>query len=258
MAFPVHPDSLTPYLMLQENLPGEIAKLYTILQMDPVILEIGCGSGDVAREIAKKNPRIGVIATDQYDWTIPVQQGSYYQKTAWGWKERRLASQQNALDNLVLLRADIGMLRHLPEGCIDTILLVNPEPKVGRALLESLADPPTYRKIKPGEKQIIILPFSREMGVTCCGGNEFDHGEDWSRGLGFMMASGFTFRKAEPSQWQVDLVKRSLYSCNSTQKDVYVFGDRPPCEDRPRPSTGRGLDLKGVLRSARHLLKFRI
>jgi hypothetical protein len=255
--FPVHLDSLGVYLMSQGNLPCDISRLHTILQLDEIIMEIGCGNGSIAREIARKNTKIGVIATDQYDWTGPNRYGSSYQKTAFAWKERKLDSQKDAPDNLVLLRADIGMLAHLPENRLDTIFLINPEPKVGLAFMESLRDQAVYRKIKPGETQIVILPFSREMGVTCCGGYEFDHDKDWSRGLGFMMASAFDFRKGSPVQWQVDLVKSSLYTGSSTQKDVYVFGSRPPVEGPLKKATGVFPHLKTFFRKVEHLFKHR-
>jgi hypothetical protein len=105
--------------------------------------------------------------------------------------------------------------------------LVNPEPLVGRALLDLLADPAVYAKIKPGHSQIVIVPFSREMGVVACGGYEFDHVEDWSKGLGFIKSSAFEFRRADKVQWGVDLRGSSPYSKNSTQAGVYLYGSHP-------------------------------
>jgi hypothetical protein len=251
MPFSGPPNALTACLMALENPHENIGKLGAILQLSNIILEIGCGDGKLAWEIARNNPDIGVIATDQYDWTIPARHGSYYQKTALVWKDRHLESQQDSLENFVLLRADITLLSHLPEACINTILLVNPEPKVGRAIMETLTDPVIFRKIRSGEKQIVILPFSREMGVSCCGGNEFYHDKDWSRGLGFMMVSGFDFRKGEPVQWHVDLAKFSPYSRNSTQKDVYVFGCRPQCKNTATKPGAIITCLKSLVRRAR-------
>ncbi|MFC1505178.1 hypothetical protein ACFL5W_01535 [Thermodesulfobacteriota bacterium] len=217
---------LTTYLNEQQNLPDDIAKLHRILGMQHVILEIGCGDCGLAREIALKNPAWGVIATDKYAWNIPLKDGSHYQKIAVEWKEKRLEAQQAMPDNIVTLRAEADILRFLPNSSLETVLLVNPEPLVGRALLDFISEPALYAKIKPGLRQIVIIPFSREMGVVTCGGYEFDHTEDWSQGLGFIMASGFAFQAAGKVQWGVDLRGASLYSKNSTQSNVYVCGNQ--------------------------------
>jgi hypothetical protein len=222
--------ALSTYLTAQKNSYEDIRQLDNVLQLPYIILEIGCGCGMLASEIARNNPAVGVIATDLYDDTIPFQYGSGYQKTALCWKGRQLECQQGHPHNFVLLRANIDILSHLPEASINTILMVNPEPSVGRLIMETLADHTIYRKIRPGEKQVVILPFSREMGVTCCGGNEFYHDADWSRGLGFMMASGFEFRKGDPVQWHVNLSKFSHYSRYSTQQDLYILGNRSSVE----------------------------
>jgi hypothetical protein len=221
----IHPESLITYLSTWENDSQETSRLQKILQLPYVIIEIGCGNGMLAGEIARRNPEIGIIATDSYDWAIPDFCGSHYREEALLWKERRLEIQRNHPDNLVSLRADVSILFYLPEASVDTVLLINPEPAVGRTVLKLLADPAVYRKIRPGENQIVVQPFSREMGVSCCGGSQFDHGEDWSRGLGFLMDSGFKFHKGSPVLWQVNLSKFSPYSRNSTQNDVYLFGD---------------------------------
>lgn len=221
----IHPESLITYLTTWENDSLETSRLRKILQLPYVIIEIGCGSGMLAGEVARKNPQIGIIATDTYDWAIPDFCGSHYREEAMLWKERRLEIQRNHPDNLVSLRADVSILFYLPEASVDTVLLINPEPAVGRAVLKFLAEPAVYRKIRPGENQIVVQPFSREMGVSCCGGNQFDHGGDWSRGLGFLMDSGFSFRKGPPVLWQVNLSRFSPYSHNSTQSDVYRFGN---------------------------------
>jgi len=217
---------LTTYLNGQENLPNDITKLHRILGMQHVILEIGCGDCGLAREIALKNPAWGVIATDKYAWNIPLKDGSHYQKLAVEWKEKRLKAQEVMPHNIVSLRAEADILRFLPDLSLESVLLVNPEPLVGRALLDFISEPTLYAKIKPGLRQIVIVPFSREMGVVTCGGYEFDHTEDWSQGLGFIMASGFEFQAAAKVQWGVDLRGASPYSKNSTQSNVYVSGSQ--------------------------------
>jgi hypothetical protein len=221
------PDALERYLDAQGNLPVDIAKLEKLMAMPQVLLEIGCGACKAALEIALKNPDWAVIATDVFAWDVSPTECSHYQKLAQEWKAKRLDVQQNIPENLAVLRAEAEILHYLPDRSIDSVLLVNPEPLVGRALLDLLADPAVYAKIKPGNSQIVIVPFSREMGVVACGGYEFDHVEDWSKGLGFIKSSAFEFRRADKVQWGVDLRGSSPYSKNSTQAGVYLYGSHP-------------------------------
>ena len=64
------------YLLCRENSTPDIRKLNSLLGMPQVLLEIGCGDGEAARQIALKNPGIGVIATDLYDWSHQPANGS--------------------------------------------------------------------------------------------------------------------------------------------------------------------------------------
>ena len=122
------------------------------------------------------------------------------------------------------MRARISILDLMPYGCVDSVLVVNAEPNVGKAIVAELYKNNLYLRIKPGDRQIVILPHCREIGINACGGYEFDHSEDWSLGLGYLLGSAFQFKKAGPVQWGVDLCRTSPYSGNSTQKNVYVHG----------------------------------
>lgn len=216
---------LTTYLNEQQNLPEDITHLHRILAMQNVILEIGCGACEVAHEIALNNPDWGVIATDNYAWDVSSAECSHYQKLAQEWKAKQLKVQQTTPANLVILRAKAEILNFIPDQRINSVLLVNPEPLVGKAFLDLLSEHLFYAKIKNGGRQLVIVSFSREMGVATCGGNEFEHSEDWSMGLGFIMASRFKFQKADRIQWDVDLRGSSTYSKNSTQTNVYLYGN---------------------------------
>lgn len=222
----VAPQLIDSYLETQGNSIPDIGKVKKILQMPHVILEIGCGSCEVAMRIAQCNPGWGIIATDLYECPPFSDSGSHYHQVARSWKERRLAAQHLPQENLTVLKAEIEILRYLPDQIVDTLLIINPEPRVGKALLDFLFQSDLCRKIKPGDRQLMVLPYSREMGIHSCGGYEFDHGEDWSLGLGFLMASGFQFIKEQGLQWGVDLYRTSPYWGNSTQMDVYVYGNR--------------------------------
>lgn len=215
------------YLLERDNGTDAIHKLDSLLRMPRVILEIGCGDADAARRIAQKNPDMGVVATDRFgDFRVPAV-GSGYAKFASAWRENRLPVQMAPLPNLVVLRAEADLLACLPARSVDTVLLVNPEPSVGRAFLAQVRNRAFSSRIKHGPKRVVILPFSREMGVCACGGFGFDHDPDWSRGLGFIMGSGLAFRPARSEQWGVDLTTLSAYTRSSTQRQVYAWGDSP-------------------------------
>jgi hypothetical protein len=228
-------DPLSHYLFGQGNPPAEIARLPQVLNQDRVILEIGCGSCEVAWQIALRNPDIGVIATDLYPWETPAEEGSFYQKVATAWRAGSLPVQQDAPPNLVILRAESEILRLLPDRAIDTLLLINPEPLMGKAFIDFLVGNDLFRKIRPGPKQIAIIPYCREMGVMACGGYEFQHADDWSRGLDYVMDGRLRFQRGDRLQWGVDLHRTSPYSRNSTQGGVFIYGGCRQC--------GGGLDL---------------
>jgi hypothetical protein len=226
---------LNHYLVGQGNPPAEIARLAGVLGKAHVILEIGCGSCEVAWQIALKNPDIGVIATDQYAWETAAQEGSFYQKVAAAWRDGKLAVQQDTPQNLVILKAESEILRLLPDHAIDTLLLINAEPAMGKAFVDFLLEDDLFRKIRPGDKQLVILPHCREMGVMACGGYEFEHAEDWSRGLHYIMGGRLRFQRGDRLQWGVDLHRASPYSRNSTQGGVFIYGGCPQSSDCLNP-----------------------
>jgi hypothetical protein len=215
------------YLLDRENCTADIIKLNAILLMPHVLLEIGCGNAEAALQIALKNPGIGVIATDLYDWSAPPSNGSGYGQIARVWRRRQLPAQLDTPANLVILKAETDLLFCLPVRAIDTILLINPEPRAGKTILDLLKGESIAVRMKHGPMQIVILPYSRELGLMACGGCGFEHDPDWSRGLGFMMGSGLGFQRGAPVQWGVDLSRISAYTGNSTQRDIYICG-KPP------------------------------
>lgn len=213
-------------LVSLENFASEIRKLKRILRMPRLILEIGCGDGEAAMQIALKNPDIGVIATDKYEWTSVIGDCSHYRKTAMQWREKRLKAQQIAPANLALLRAQADILAFFPDKYLDSIFLLNPEPKVAEDFLKLIHETSLLNKVKPGPAQIIILPYSRAMGGIACGGFEFDHSEDLSKGTGFLMSGPLKFRQGERIQWGLNLSRLSAYSKNSTQNNLYIYGNQ--------------------------------
>jgi hypothetical protein len=225
----VSPDApcLLCYLQGRQNCAKDIEKLNDILQMPQVLLEIGCGSADAASQIAMKNPGIGVIATDLYAGSGQPSGGSGYGKIAHAWRDQCLPAQVDTPANLVVLRAEACLLRCLPARAIDTVFLLNPEPSVGKSFLTLIQEDAVLSKIKQGLMQIVILPFSRELGLAACGGFSFDHDPDWSRGLGFIMGSGLRFRRETSIHWGLDLSLISAYTKNSTQRGVYAWGEPP-------------------------------
>ena len=222
---PVDAGGLLTYLESQGNGSAARDRLNHILGMDTVIFELGCGNAEIAWQIALKNPAIGVIASDIYRSPCLTGSAAGYARASRAWTNGLLKAQVFAPDNLVILRAGACLLSQLPPASIDTILLVNPEPAVGRAFLKLLAETPAWRAVRPGSRQLIIKPFSKKMGVTACGGYEFETETDWSRGIGFLQESPFDFHDAPRTQWKVDLGVFSDYSKNSTQAGVSVCGN---------------------------------
>lgn len=215
------------YLRERENGEQDINKLIEILKMPQVLMEIGCGNAEAARQIAFRNPGIGVIATDLYDWSHPQYSRSGYGQIAREWRAGQLGAQMNPLANLVILRAETDLLQCFATQAIDTIILINPEPLVGKAILALLQGESLSLRMKHGPMQIVILPYSRELGLMACGGCGFEHDPDWSRGLGFIMGSGLRFKRGASIQWGVDLSRISAYTGNSTQRDIYIYGKQP-------------------------------
>jgi hypothetical protein len=228
---------LLRYLLNLENCSRDIDKLGAILRMPRVLLEIGCGNAEVALKIALKNPAIGVVATDLYDCSVELPGEYCYGRVAREWRDRRLPAQTDPPANLVILRAEANFLHYLPLDALDTIILINPEPLVGKAFLELLQTESLSSRVKKGPMQIVILPYSRQLGVAVSGGCSFNHDTDWSRGLGFMMGSGLLFKRGEPVQWGVDLSRISPFTKQSTQKDLYIYGE--PLGDRLVCPTGQ-------------------
>jgi hypothetical protein len=212
--------TMAAYLALMQNAAEDIEKYRRMRTLPRKIVEIGCGGAEIARDIALGNPEIGVLATDKFDCSGPCSCGSGYRRVAMAWQNRQLAVQQQCPENLAVLRAEIDILTYLPPRSVDAVMMINPEPSVGAAVLGALAAPALYEKLKPGGR-IVVLPFSREMGVTTCGGFEFDHGPDWSCGLGFIYSCPLAFQPEQGRYWGVDITA-SRYSLNSTQRNVYV------------------------------------
>jgi len=157
------PPDLRGYLLERKNCLDDILKLNDLLQMQQVLLEIGCGDAAAARRIALQNPGIGVIATDLYDGSRQQPAASSgYGQIARKWQERQLRAQVDIPSNLVILRAEADFLRCLPIRAIDTILAINPEPSVGKSFLDLLQRESLSLKIKQGAIQVVILPYSRE------------------------------------------------------------------------------------------------
>lgn len=223
---PIHTKDQIAYLARQGNRPEILTRLNHILKMDTVILELGCGNAEIAWQIATRNPAIGVIATDIYRSPCLTGSVSGYAKASRAWTNGLLKAQVFAPGNLVILRAGACLLSLLPPESINTLLLVNPEPSVGRAFLKLLAGTSlSCSAVRPGNNQLVIKPFSKKMGIATCGGYEFSTEADWSRGIGFMRGSPFVFSDASRIQWNVDLGVFSDYSKNSTQAGVSVCAD---------------------------------
>ena len=229
-------EALSHYLLSRENTPFDIDRLLKIMEMAPLILEIGCGNAEIAWEIALKNPLTGVIATDLYEYPCSTGTTSGYGWVAKAWKNDMLPAQIFGPPNLVVLRAEAEIMRFMPAQCLDSILLINPEPDIGKAFLKTVSEQKLMDRVKSGSHKIVIKPYSSDMGMAVFGGFEFDQSPDRSRGLGFLLESDFVFTRGGKVQWAVDLNKASRYSGNSTQCDVYVHDGTLPAAVKKRTS----------------------
>ena len=236
-ATPPQPETLEHYLQANGNSARTVARLRTILNMKTVILEIGCGNAEIAWRIALENPEAGLIATDKFDYPCIAGRHSSYGWVAKTWKNSLLPAQVLGPPNLVVLRAEVEILPFLPLSSVDSILMVNPEPVIGSAVLNKLWAQQWMSRLKIGPQQIVVKPFSSDLGMSVACGFEFDQNPDRSRGLGFLFDSEFHFDKGNRTQWSVNLNASSRYSGNSTQWDVYVHGDGP-MNAAGRPSRG--------------------
>jgi hypothetical protein len=75
---------------------------------------------------------------------------------------------------------------------LTTVLLLNPEPTVCEAFLKFISEDSWYQKIKPGPNQILVVPFSREMRESTCGGFECAYSEDRPGELKFLKGGPFS------------------------------------------------------------------
>ncbi|HHP7233661.1 MAG TPA: hypothetical protein ACFCUC_03445 [Desulfobacterales bacterium] len=214
------PAAIRQYLHTRGNPDSEIERVVQLLDKPQLVVEIGCGAGEVACAIARHNPDTAVLATDAFD--VSAGPSSHYGLVAREWESGRLNAQQPSLPNLALLRAEGDLIDRLPDGCIDSVLLIHPEPRVAAEFFNRIQRRNLKTRFKSNRKSLIIKPFSREIGVMACGGLEFDHPRDWSRGLGFLIESPFVFRSCQPVHWGVDLSRCSPYSRHSTQPNVFV------------------------------------
>jgi hypothetical protein len=64
------------------------------------------------------------------------------------------------------------------------------------------------------------------MGVNACSGFECVYTEHRPGELGFLKTGIFISDVGEKNHWGLDMTRASAYSRNSTQNDVYVYGNQ--------------------------------
>ena len=149
---------LKKYFLDYSNPEKEVRKAIQILQNYEIIfLEIACGDANVANQIATHNEKVGVIATDIFNFRNST---LGYAEYAEKWEAGELEGQVHKKDNLAILRAEaLDIFDYIPDNSLNYILLANPVPHVSKSLLSSLEY--VSKKIKPGG-QIIIKPYFRD------------------------------------------------------------------------------------------------
>ena len=168
-----------------------------------VLVELGGGNGNVALELAQRNPGLNIISTDVYDSDFkPEPDGIDYGEYARSWEQGTLPAQEAKKENLALLRADASLLLSLPDYSVDYILLVNPVKQV----LSSIFGPDhneIMRKLKPGG-QIVVKTLT-----------------SFNAHIGFYVPEGL--RNVGEEFLGVNLNTAAHFEGESTEKDIYVL-----------------------------------
>lgn len=142
------------YLELNDNDVEDAEKAFRIFsEYDEIVFEIGAGHGNVALEIAEKNPKVGVVAIDVYN------EHTGYNVLYGLWKKGKLKPQTANLDNLVLLRAEPDLLKLLPPRLISHVLLVNFERMALQGTLDILSVSGDQSPLKE-KSSIWLKPFT--------------------------------------------------------------------------------------------------
>ncbi len=170
-------DTLKKYLLSLGNSERIVLKFFDILEKyskegRQILLEVGGGNTDVANEISKKNPQIGIITVDLYDH---LRNHSLLPHIIWAdeFKQGILSAQQSKENNIVVLKADFfELLPYLPKNSLDFILAVSPEYSVILKLLHRIEK---LVALKPNGK-IIIVPYHEPLFNKDCP-NKFLVGE---------------------------------------------------------------------------------
>ncbi|MDD4956199.1 MAG: hypothetical protein PHH49_00815 [Candidatus Omnitrophica bacterium] len=153
------------YLLTRGNPSGEARKALDILRkrsdaasgINKVVLEIGCGTATFADQLVRANPDMAVIATDIYDTENKV---PLYGGWARDWERGRLRAQRRNDPRLAILRADMDILRAMPDGSLDSILLMNPAgPDITNDLVNMLQNEGLLNKLRP-DGTIVIKPVA--------------------------------------------------------------------------------------------------
>ncbi len=143
------------YLYEQHNGSLDIQKAVNIMgSYRKIVFEVGGGNGNVALALARKNPDIGVISTDNYDKNYLAslnKEMRAYNQYALLWKGHDLDAQKAGLDNLAVLRSGMDGLSRLPDNSLDYLLVANPI----RPVLDGVFADAIWKKLKIGGKIVV-------------------------------------------------------------------------------------------------------
>ncbi|MBF0217074.1 MAG: hypothetical protein HQL30_08790 [Candidatus Omnitrophica bacterium] len=137
---------------LNPNHPEQVKRAVEILMSKSrIVIDAGCGNADPARAMAEADKEAGVIAFDIYNAGPGV---AGFSRDALAWESNTLEAQKDQPGNLAILRADIRLLKYLPDNSMDKFIAGSP----GFGLWEDIMGtaPKILAKLKAGGELIII------------------------------------------------------------------------------------------------------
>jgi len=133
-----------------DALPPQLDSTFLFGRDLPLALEIGCGTGHFAAELARREPGTGVLAIDIYNR---------------GCDKTCRKADTHQLDNLRVMRIEArDLLRHLPGEALDAVYVNCPDPwpkkrhRKRRLVNEDLLEQLRY-VLRPGGKFVFVSDF---------------------------------------------------------------------------------------------------
>ena len=209
-----------------------------------IVIELGAGATGVALALAENNPKVGVIASDIYDNNIF---GGYRPIVA-GYEDNDLVGLKANLDNLEVVKIDwIDMLKALPNGIADVVLIANPH--YPNQFMKQLTSE-VGRVLNASGGRFIIKPNFEDADKQYREYNAENPSDEWGRDVPALVFDGVSFSNMRTQLlFDVNIDKTTSFS-----KGDYLFewssDDAMAEQQNQEPRTEeQGKDMVGALRS---------